>query len=170
MKSIQLSPSDQLYHQATHKVIITYADLTSRAGATDTSVVVELLPDTAKYTGATLPAGTQVECTKAQIVTVFDNSETAVNAMSCEVGITGGDIDSLLDGFACFTADNFGTEAPTTSPIVLASADTVDAIFTASGGSSNYIDATTQGELHLYFKVTTPTTDMKGVTDSLTVA
>ena len=171
MKSIQLSPTDQLFHDATHKVVVGYADVAA-LGASATGVI-QLLPDTAKYTSATLPEGTEVALCKLELVTPFDFSDAGITSCLIEIGLTDGDTDAFLASTE-LAADgsyvSYKSAASVTSRAMIAKADTVDALFTVANGGSPLCSECTAGELHLYFKVSTPTTDMQKVTDSLTVA
>ena len=171
MKSIQLSPTDQLFHDATHKVVVGYADVAA-LGASATGVI-QLLPDTAKYTSATLPEGTEVALCKLELVTPFDFSDAGITSCLIEIGLTDGDTDAFLASTE-LAADgsyvSYKSAASVTSRAMINKADTVDALFTVANGGSPLCSECTAGELHLYFKVSTPTTDMQKVTDSLTVA
>ena len=171
MKSIQLSPTDQLFHDATHKVVVGYADVAA-LGASATGVI-QLLPDTAKYTSATLPEGTEVALCKLELVTPFDFSDAGITSCLIEIGLTDGDTDAFLASTE-LAADgsyvSYKSAASVTSRAMITTADTVDALFTVANGGSPLCSECTAGELHLYFKVSTPTTDMQKVTDSLTVA
>ena len=171
MKSIQLSPTERALNGATHKVIVTYADVAA-LGASATGVI-ELLPDTAKYTGATLPVGTEVALCKYQLVTAFDFSDAGITSCLIEIGLTDGDTDAFLASTE-MAADgsyvSYKSAASVTSRAMITKADTVDALITVANGGSPLCSECTAGELHLYFKVSTPTTDMQKVTDSLTVA
>ena len=171
MKSIQLSPTERALNGATHKVIVTYTDVAA-LGASATGVI-ELLPDTAKYTSATLPVGTEVSLAKLQLVTAFDFSDAGITSCLIEIGLTGGDTDAFLASTE-MAADgsyvSYKSAASVTSRAMITTADTVDALITVANGGSPLCSECTSGEVHLYFNVTTPTLDNVKATDSLTVA
>ena len=171
MKSIQLSPTDQLFHDATHKVVVGYADVAA-LGASATGVI-QLLPDTAKYTSATLPEGTEVALCKLELVTPFDFSDAGITSCLIEIGLTDGDTDAFLASTE-MAADgsyvSYKSAASVTSRAMITTADTVDALITVANGGSPLCSECTSGEVHLYFNVTTPTLDNVKATDSLTVA
>lgn len=129
---------------ATHVVKLTYADLTDTAATTKT---VPILP----AASGTLPAGTVVECLGHRCVTAF--AGTSITAVTLQVG-DGGDTDRLctaaLDDLiaAGYTAV---PRSVTTQPFAFASADTVDALFTATGAN---LSALTAGEVHIFLRVT----------------
>lgn len=160
MKSVQLSVTDQLLHQATHKIIITHADLTDA----DTSQTIAIVPDTAKYTSATVPAGTQVRLAKVQVVTAFSGG--SVSAATITIG-DGGSATRFLASTDIFTAATWFANAAATSPYIYTTTDTIDAVFAST--TDNLVNLTA-GEIHIYLEVTTPTTDMKPIKDALNVA
>lgn len=160
MKYIPLSTTDQKFHNATHKFIILAADVAALGAAT--TGVIQLFPNTADYSGATAPVGTEINFTKAQVVTAFTGG--SISAMTVQVGLTGGDTDAYLAALDILTAATYDSEGAVTIPAQLTTADTIDALFTST---TDNLSSCTAGELHLYFKFTTPTLDMKNIAGAL---
>lgn len=163
MKSIMLSPTDQRYHLATHKLIITYADIAALGAAT--TGVIALVPTT-----GTFPAGTVFRFAGLHLVTAFDFSDAGITSLLVEIGITGGDTDKYLtqtqiavDG----TEVIYKVEGAVTQPAAEGTADSVDALFTVANGGSPLLSECTSGELHLYMWVHTPFTKLQKVAGKL---
>lgn len=165
MKTVMLSTTDQKFHNATHKCIITYTDVAALGAAT--TGVIELVPNTAKYASTKFAAGTQFAFVKSHLITAFDASDAAINSLLVEVGITGGDTDAYLSQTE-LAADGsyvtFNSAGAVTQPDNENTADTLDALFTVAGGGSPLLSEITSGEVHLYIKATTPQSDMQAVT------
>lgn len=144
MKIIPLTPEERCRHLATHKFIITYADLTTAA----TTQTTQIFP----YGTGTVPAGTIVRFAGLKLTTAFDFSDTDIDSLTVQVG-DGGDTDRLLAATQ-IAAD--GTEvtdyvaATTTQPHAYASADGIDALFTVAGGASPLVSEATSGVLELF--------------------
>jgi hypothetical protein len=163
MKSVMLSPTDQNFHLATHKLIIDAADIAALGAAT--TGVIALVPTT-----GTFPAGTTFRFAGLHLVTAFDFSDTGITSLLVEVGITGGDTDKYLtstqiavDG----TEVIYKVEGAVTQPDSENTADSVDALFTVANGGSPLLSECTVGELHLYFYVHAPFTEMRPVLGKL---
>lgn len=163
MKSVMLSPTDRVFNLATHKLIITYADIAALGAAT--TGVIALVP-----ASGTFPAGTTFRFAGLHLVTAFDFSDTGITSLLVEIGITGGDTDKYLtqtqiavDG----TEVIYKVEGATTQPASEGTADSVDALFTVANGGSPLLSECTSGELHLYLYVHTPFTRMEKVAGSL---
>lgn len=163
MKTILLAPTDQRYHRATHKIVLNYADIAA-LGA-NTTGVIPLVP-----ASGTFPAGTHFACAKTHLVTAFDFSDTSINSLLIEIGITGGDTDKYLtqtqiavDG----TEVIYEAMSAATSPKNENAADSVDALFTVAGGANPTLAECTSGEIHIYLEVTEPQTRMRGVNGPL---
>lgn len=138
-----LSQNEQAaYGGATHIVKVVSTDLTAAA----TTQTLPILPAT-----GTLPAGTIVECIGHRVVTAF--AGPSISAVTLQVG-DGGDTDRLctsaLDDLiaAGFTAV---PRSVTTQPFCLASADAIDALFTATGANLSVLTA---GEVHILLRAT----------------
>lgn len=159
MKLIQLSPTDARYQLATHKVVLTYADVAA-LGASATGTIA-IIP-----TSGTFAAGTTARFAGLQLITAFDFSDTGITSLLIEIG-DGGDTDRLLtqteiavDG----TEVLYKVEGAVTQPYSYLVADTIDAKFTAANGGTPTLAEATSGEVHIYLHVTDPTimTRVKG--------
>ena len=143
MEIITLSQNEQAaYGGATHLVKVLYSDLTAAA----TTQTLPILP-----ASGTLAAGTIVECIGHRCVTAF--AGTSITAVTLQVG-DGSDTDRLctaaLDDLiaAGYTAV---PRSVTTQPYALASADAIDALFTATGANLSVLTA---GEVHILLRAT----------------
>lgn len=149
MQQIRLSPTEAVFHHATHKVIITHADLAALAAAA--TGTIQLFPFTS---GKTMPIGTVVGFVSARLVTAFDFSDTSINSCLLEIGDS--DTDRLLTQTE-LAADGSSVSnkisAASTQPYAYVAADTVDALFTVSGGGSPLVTEATAGEVHIYLFV-----------------
>lgn len=151
MELIPLPKAAVAEHGFTHKAIITYADLTAAAGASDTTVTLTLFPnpDSASDTFA---VGTVVDNVAFDLVTAFDASDAAINSLLLEVG--DGGATARLSVQKELAVD--GTEIlcwQSALAYAYPVADTLDAKFTVAGGASPTIDELTSGEVHIYFRV-----------------
>jgi len=161
MKYVKLSPSEQTFNLATHKVIIYATDLAAMAAAT-TGIVV-CLPFVAS--GSTVPVGTVVGFAGLDLVTAFDFSDAGITSCLVEVG-DGGSTARFL-GQTELAADGsnvvYKVGAATTTPYAYLAADTVDALFTVANGGSPLVSEATVGEVHLYFHVRDYLEGLEGV-------
>lgn len=145
---LQLNAADQARFGFTHKVVITFADLTALGAVA--SGVVPL---------ATYTAG--LGCTKAafRLVTAFTGGATS--ALALDVGHNGAttdDPDSILDnyevhstGTEIFFGDGNGAVFATLrTGYYPLDAGTYEALFTATGGNLN---ALTAGEVNIYLRL-----------------
>lgn len=163
MKLVMLSPTDQQFLRATHKVIITAADVA--AGAGETTLVIPLVPQS-----GTFPAGTEFAFAKLQLVTPFDASDASINSLLIEIGETGGDTDRILtstqlavDG----TEILYKSEGAVSQPYTYAAADSLDALFTVAGGANPTLGEINAGEVHIYLHVSTPQNHLRRVNGPL---
>lgn len=151
MKTVMLSPSDQMFRLATHKVIITYTDLVALgANATGTIAIIPA--------SGTFPAGTKARFAQLDLVTTFDFSDAGITSLLIEVG-DGGDTDRLLtqtqiavDGTEVLSK----VEGAVSQPWAYQAADTIDALFTVANGGSPLLNEATSGEVHLYLWIEGP--------------
>lgn len=128
---------------ATHVIKLTYADLT------DTAATTKTMPILPAATG-TLPAGTICACIGHRCVTAF--AGTSITAVTLEIG-DGGDVDRLCTAALDDLIAAGYTAVPasvTTQPFAFASADTIDAKFTATGANLSVLTA---GEVHIFLRV-----------------
>lgn len=145
---LQLNAADQARYGFTHKVVITFADLTALGAVA--SGVVSL---------ATYTAG--LGCTKAafRLVTAFTGGATS--ALALDVGHNGAttdDPDSIIDnyevhstGTEIFFGDGNGAVFATLrTGYYPLDAGVYEALFTATGGNLN---ALTAGEVNIYLRL-----------------
>lgn len=136
----------------THKAILTFADFTAAAGASDTVATVQIYPETA---GTAFPIGTAVTRCAMKLVTAFDASDAAINSLALTVG-DGGDVDRFLDSTELAvdgTEITFKASKVTTFPHAYTAADGIDAQVTVAGGASPLIDELTSGEVEIYLAI-----------------
>lgn len=129
---------------ATHVVILTYADF---AGTAATTKTIPILP----ASSGDLPAGTVCECLGHRCVTAF--AGTSITAVTLQVG-DGNDTDRLCTAALDDLIATGYTAVPrsvTTQPYALAAADTIDALFTATGANLSVLTA---GEVHIFLRIT----------------
>lgn len=143
-----LSSEEALASGFTHRIKVTAADLTDA----DTAQTLQLLPQTS---GSTLPAGTYVRSAGLKLVTAFDASDDAdIDSLTVIVG--DGSDDNRFIVATELAAD--GTEidyavtanAVDSLPYAYTAADTIDAIFTCSGGASPTLAEIDSGEVWIY--------------------
>lgn len=153
MKLLTLSPTDTQFGLATHKAIITYADLAAASAAT--TATFQIFP---LVSGTTFPAGTVARFAGMNLVTAFDFSDAGITSCLLEIG-DGGDTDRLLtqtelavDG----TEVLYKVEGATTQPYAYLVADTIDALFTVANGGSPLVTEATSGEVHIYLHISNP--------------
>jgi hypothetical protein len=145
---LQLNAADQARYGFTHKVVITFADLTALGAVASGTVAL-----------ATYTAG--LGCTKAafRLVTAFTGGATS--ALALDVGHNGAttdDPDSILDnyevhstGTEIFFGDGNGAVFATLrTGYYPLDAGTYEALFTATGGNLN---ALTAGEVNIYLRL-----------------
>ena len=143
MTTTTLSPTDQVFWDATHKVVITAAD------------VAELSADAATLALFTAPVKTRVSLSAMVLNTAFDASDTAINSLLMEVG-DDGDTDRYL---ASIQLAVDGTEILYRAPGLAANdyiyitENTVDVLLTAAGGANPTLAEINAGQVTLYFKV-----------------
>lgn len=136
----------------THKVIIGYADLTAAAGASDTTVTLNIFPSD----NQNLPVGYGVLRAAHRITEAWDASDAAINSLLLEVGDDGdpnrflGQVEIAEDG----TEIDYSISAATTFPYAYTTANTIDAKFTVAGGASPLIDELNAGEVEVYLFIT----------------
>lgn len=158
MKLILLSPTDQKFNLATHKVVLNAADVAALgASTTGTKAIV---PES-----GTFPIGTTARFCHLRITSAWDASDASINSLLIEIG-DGGDTDRLLaqtelaeDG----TEVDFKTGSAVSQPYTYLAADTIDALFTVSGGGSPLLSEINAGEVEIYLYIHTPSLDMGGV-------
>jgi hypothetical protein len=150
MRIIPLSSEARLTHNATHKVIVTYADVVA-LGASATGTLA-LLP-----ASGTFPAGTAVAYRGFNLTTAFDFSDASINSLAITVG-DGGSANRFqastqiaVDGTEIF----YGVPAALSQPYPYEAADTVDCFFTAAGGGSPTLAEATSGQIEFYFHIQT---------------
>jgi hypothetical protein len=148
MELTKLSYEEQIASGFTHRVKVVAADLTD----TDTAQTLQLFPQTS---GKTLPAGTVVWRAGLRLATAFDASgDAAIDSLTVIVG--DGSDDNRLIASTQLAVD--GTEilyavtanAVDTLPYAYLAADTIDAIFTCSGGASPTLAEIDSGEVYIY--------------------
>lgn len=143
MKVITLPLETRAATGFTHKVVITYADLTDTADVTKS---IAILP-----ASGTWRAGTVIKDCAIRLKTAFDGGATS--AMTLQVGET--DTDRYLPATQVHVDSTeilyFQTANVTdTLPYATLAADTIDALFTATGAN---LTALTTGEVHIYLAV-----------------
>lgn len=128
---------------ATHRLTIKYTDLTDTAA---TSLTTAIFPET---DSTTFPIGCQVQVLGCKVSTAFAGG--AVSALTLKIGDGGDDDRYMTTTYGdLFTATHRAIPAGvTTQPYVYAAADTVDAIFTATGAN---LTALTAGQVDIYLK------------------
>lgn len=148
MKFIPLPPESRWFGKATHKAILTYADLASNASATKTVAI-------APGGTATLPAGTVVQVVGVNLITPFDFSDAAIN--SCAITIGDGGSNNRFCVSTELAADgsyvSYFAPCAATAPYAYLVADTVDTFWTVSGGGSATTEEATSGEVEIYLWV-----------------
>jgi hypothetical protein len=145
---LQLNAADQARFGFTHKVVITFADLTALGAVASGTVAL-----------ATYTAG--LGCTKAafRLVTAFTGGATS--ALALDVGHNGAttdDPDSILDNYEVhstgteilFGDGNGAVFATLRTGYYPLDAGTYEALFTATGGNLN---ALTAGEVNIYLRL-----------------
>ena len=145
---LQLNAADQARFGFTHKVVISYTDLTALGAVASGTVAL-----------ATYTAG--LGCTKAayRLVTAFTGGATS--ALALDVGHNGAttdDPDSLLDnyevhstGTEIFFGDGNGAVFATLrTGYYPLDAGTYEALFTATGANLNVLTA---GEVNIYLRL-----------------
>lgn len=141
-----LSAEEQRAYGFTHKVNITYSDLTSKAGAADTTASITVLDGV---------AGLLVDKVAHNLVTAFDASDAAIDSLLCEFG-DATDPNRLM-GQTELAADGteilFGATPNSIDTMPYAYPTAVDLVvkFTVSGGASPLIDELNAGEVEIYF-------------------
>jgi hypothetical protein len=140
----------------THKVKITYADLTLLAATSDTTVTIPIYPEpSAALVGVNGPAG--MCCRKAAVLldTAFDASDASINSLLLEIGDGGStarffpQTEMAVDG----TEVLYFESKATTMPYAYLVADTIDVKFTVAGGGSPTIDELTSGVLYIFLAI-----------------
>jgi len=127
---------------ATHKAILTHADLTETAVSTAQTIGL-----------ASLSAKMSAKCLKAQLITPFScSTDSANNSTALEVGDDG----SVARLLASMELNENGTEVflkkGTGTDYVFTAANYVDAYVTpASGKALSALDA---GEVHIFLQIT----------------
>lgn len=141
----KFSQTDRLYHRATHKVTLDYADVAALGASTTGTIAI--LPSS-----GTFPAGIRAMMVAVNLITAFDASDASINSLLIEVG-DGGDTDRLLtqtelasDG----TEVLFKASAASTQPYAYEAADTIDAKFTVAGGGTPTLAEITSGKVEIY--------------------
>ena len=147
MKILTLTPQERMFALATHKVIITYADLTTAA----TTKTTQIFP-----TSGDVPVGSVVRFAGSNLITAFDFSDAAITSMTLAVG-DDGDVDRFLtstelavDG----TEIIYKTTAASSQPYAYNTANGIDALFTVSGGASPLVSEATSCEVEIYLHIT----------------
>lgn len=138
MKVTQLSMNEQLAMGYSHKVVVSYTDLTDTAGLTK---ALAIYPDS-----GTAPIGTCCRRAAARVVTAFVGCAT----LTVEIGDGNDPNRILLSSDMKATAGTWYTATPATAPGVFNAADTLDALFTAT---TNNLSALTAGEVEIYVDV-----------------
>jgi hypothetical protein len=134
MKIYPLSMQERARTGFSHKINITYADLTDTAGLTKT---LKLLPDT-----GSCAAGFCVQRSAIRVKTFFSGG--AVASMTASVGDSGSGT-RFHNAHNCFTAGVSFALATTAN--MYTAADYVRVLFTATTGNLNVLTA---GELEIY--------------------
>jgi hypothetical protein len=137
MKCYPLTNEEILAHNATHKIVIPYTDLTGTAALTKTTAIYPF--------SGTAPIGTLCRFAKAYVRTAFVGCAT----LTLQVG-DGGDTDrNLAASDMKATAGTFYA-APATANAPFAAADTLDALFTATTDNLSSLSA---GEVEIYIQI-----------------
>lgn len=129
----------------THIVTLTYSDLTT-AGTAQT---IAILPDPTSSTSQLVER--EVSCVGIDIVTPF--VATSMTALTVKVGDDGNDDRFFTAATADLVPDSGFYSTPwsvNTQPYTYKAANTVDAIFTATGAN---LDTCTAGEVRIFLKV-----------------
>lgn len=154
MKLIPLPAHTSAKCGFTHKVIVDYTDLTGHATAGTTSVILQIFPDVATKT---FPAGLAVLNCAMNLTTAFvaAGGDGDATNLALTVG-DGGDVDRLLTStevLAAATEVLFKAMGAVTAPYAYVEADTLDAVFTISGGTTPLISDMTAGEVEIYLQL-----------------
>jgi len=144
MRYHKFSIAESAVHGATHRVTVTYADL---SGTAATSLDTQLLPETAS---TTLPADTTLELISCKVVTAFVGA--SITVLTLKIGDDTDDDRYMTTTYGdLLTATQRSIpRAVLTQPFTLTSADTIDAIFTATGAN---LTALTAGQVDLYVRI-----------------
>lgn len=134
MEVLNLGAADQLAFDATHLVKVKYTDLTAAA----TTQTLALL---------SLRAGHMVKSVYARVKTAF--AGPSISAATVQVG-DGSDTDRNLAAGSVFAAGYLSIQPATTGPSTFAAADTLDALFTATGANWS---VGTAGEVWFFIRI-----------------
>ena len=129
MKLLPLASEARAQTGFTHKIEITHADLTAAA----TTETLALFPQT-----GTFPAGTACQRVGFSLKTPFDGGATST--MTLQVG-DGGDVDRLLPAVVVHEDGSEIDFGITNLDHVYLAADTIDALFTATGANVSVLTA-----------------------------
>jgi hypothetical protein len=148
MQIIPLTTEERAASGFTHKVVITYSDLTSETSG----AACEIFP---KLTSSspTIPIGSRVHACALRVVTLF------VAASMTDLSVTIGDggsanrflTSSEVGGTTSPVAAGIWYETFAAAPHIYTAADTIDITPTATGAA---LSALTAGEIHVYLGVT----------------
>jgi len=146
MKLIPLSPSDNKFQFATHKVVLLSTDITGfGAGTTGT---VQILP-----TSGTFPAGSTVRFSGLYLPTPFTFSDGSINSLLVEIG-DGTVTNRHLTQTQIASAGTPVTQKAANSAYAYTAADSIKALFTVAGGASPTLGEATAGEVHILLHIT----------------
>jgi len=147
MKILTLTPQERTLLLATHKVVLTYADLTAAA----TTQTIQIFP-----TSGNVPVGTVVRFAGSNLTTAFDFSDASINSLLLEVG-DDGDTDRFLtqtEIAADGTEIIYKTTAASSQPYAYNTANAIDAFLTVAGGGSPLLNEATSGVVEIYLHIT----------------
>lgn len=155
MKVISLPAQSRNFHLATHKVIITAADVAG-LGASATGTLALFPINTNGLFTKTAPIGTVARFAGLNLITPFDFSDTGITSLTAQVG-DGGDTDRLLTATEiCVDGTEIlhKVEGAVTQPYALLAADTIDVLFTCANGGTPTLAECTVGEVEIYLHIT----------------
>lgn len=151
MKLIHLPAHTTATTGFTHKVIVNYTDLTGHSTAGTTSVILQIFPDTAAKTFA---AGLCVLNCALNLTVPFVTAGGDGDATGLVVTVgDGGVVNRLMTSTELLLAGTeilFKAMGAVTAPYAYAEADTLDAVFTISGGTTPLISDCTAGQVEIY--------------------
>lgn len=162
-KLVPLAPQDRMFKLATHKIVLTHAELASLgAGASLTVQVIPGQNPTERGAGSaptgTNPVGLIARFAGFELVTAFDFSDSSINSLLVRMG-DGNDTDRLMvdkemavDGTEILE----WAETATTQPYAYPVADTIDLVIVAAGGANPTVQEATSGEVHIYVHLSRP--------------
>ena len=155
MKVISLPSQSRQFQLATHKVILTAADVAG-LGASATGTLALFPINTNGSFTKTVPVGTVARFAGMNLITAFDFSDAGITSLTIEVG-DGADPNRLLTATEiCVDGTEIlhKVEGAVTQPYAYLAADTIDVLFTCANGGTPTLAECTVGEVEIYLHIT----------------